>query len=213
MTIWKPLRALFIKSTDLTHGFQENRIKLNIFYRLWASCYDFSVGFDPAYKRELRNMVTAVVQPGDTTLDIGCGTGLGAIAAAKVARLVIGIDPSQDMLVKLQTKIQKQRVENIDIRAGFFPDVLDPTEKFDSVISSFMLAHLPPESRTRIIARMFDSLKPGGRLGLFGAQGEIASAFQTRDELMHNLSAAGFQDINIKNVSDIYRIALASRNP
>lgn len=213
MTLWKPLRLLFIKSTDLTHGFQNNQGKLGKFYRFWASCYDFSVGLEPAYQRELRKMVAAVVRPGDVTLDIGCGTGLGALAAARIAAKVVGIDPSQAMLVKLQTKTQQQKLANIEIRAGFFPDEIDPTEKFDSVISSFMLAHLPPESRQHIIADMFDCLKPNGRLGLFGAQGEIASAFQTRDELMHNLSAAGFQEIQINDVSDIYRTSIGLHLP
>jgi cyclopropane fatty-acyl-phospholipid synthase-like methyltransferase len=213
MTIWKPFRILFIKSTDFTHDYQQaGASKINKFYKLWAHCYDFTVGLDPAYKRELRNMVNSVVKQGDITLDIGCGTGLGTIYAAAIAKDAIGIDPSRDMTEKLQQKIQKRNIENIEIRNGYFPDVLTSLEKFDSVTSSFMLAHLVPESRAHLIANIFDCLNPGGRLGLFSAQGEIAPTFQIRGEILGNLSAAGFQDIQIRDVSDIYRIATATKH-
>ena len=203
MTIWKPFRILFIKSADFTHGYQQaGASKINRFYKLWAHCYDFTVGLDPGYKRELRNMVNSVVKQGDITLDIGCGTGLGTIYAAAIATDVIGLDPSRDMIEKLLQKIQKRNIENVEIRNGYFPDVLTPLEKFHSVISSFMLAHLLPESRAHLIANIFDCLNPGGRLGLFSALGEIASTFQTRDEILSNLSAAGFQDIQIGDVSE-----------
>ncbi len=212
MTIWKPLRILFIRSTDFTHGYQKaGSSQINRFYKLWSHCYDFTVGLDAAYKRELRNMVNSVVTQRDITLDIGCGTGLGTIYAATIATSVIGIDPSCDMIEKLLRKIQKRNIENVETRRGYFPNVLTPLEKFDSVISSFMLAHLSSESRAQFIAKMFDCPSPGGRLGLFSAQGEIASTFQSRDEILNNLSSAGFQDIKIKDVSDIYRITTATR--
>lgn len=212
MTIWKPLRILFIKSSNLTHGFQNEETKKVIgFYKLWAPCYDFTVRIDPAYPRELKKMVRSVVRPGDVTLDIGCGTGLSTIYAASIAKKVVGVDPSPDMTRKLTKKIQKRNIENIEIKNGYFPEALAHGEKFDSVISSFMLAHFVPKQRAQLIVEIFDRLNSGGRLGLFSAQGEVASTFERRKETVNNLSLAGFQDIDVRDVSDVYRISTARK--
>lgn len=210
MSIWKPLRILYLRSTDYTHGYQESgAAQLLKFYRLWAPFYDLSVRLDPAYLRQLKNMVDSTVRPGDITIDIGCGTGLSTIYAASIAKKVTGVDPSHNMLAKLAKKIRKRNIKNIEIKYGYFPNVLKKQEKFDTVISSFMLAHLSPEERKHLIADTFACLKSGGRLGLFSAQGEIASTFPTGEEIKENLSLAGFQDIKVNDVSDIYRISTA----
>ncbi len=61
------------------------------------------------------------------------------------------------------------------------------------------------------IMSMFEHLKSGGRIGLFEAQGEIAPTFQTKKEIETNLLNAGFDDISIDDVSDIYRMATAAK--
>jgi len=61
------------------------------------------------------------------------------------------------------------------------------------------------------IMSMFDHLKSGGRIGLFEAQGEIAPTFQAKKEIETNLLEAGFDDISIEDVSDIYRVVTAVR--
>jgi hypothetical protein len=48
-------------------------------------------------------------------------------------------------------------------------------------------------------------------MGLFSAQGEIASTFETKDEIIRNCESAGFRRIEIDEVSDIYRIVKAER--
>ena len=54
-------------------------------------------------------------------------------------------------------------------------------------------------------------LRPGGRLGLFLAEGEIAPLFSTRPELEEYLSNAGFVDCHIEDSDDVYRIVTAGR--
>ena len=115
------------------------------------------------------------------------------------------------MLAKLYKRIRRQHLENVEVRQGYFPDVLVPGESFDSVISSFMLAHLGPKERAGAIFEMFHCLKQGGRLGLFAAQGEIAPTFQTKDEMEEQLLAVGFADIEITDMWDIYRATTAAR--
>ncbi len=205
MSIFKALRKLYIKSTDFTHGYQGNDKKLVGFYKAWSYCYDFSVNLDSAFNREMKAMVTLTVKPGDKTLDIGCGTGISTLYASKIADKVIGIDFSADMTRKLEKKIVQQKLENIEIITGRFPEELPKNIKFDSVISSFAIVHFMPEQRLNIYKQIFDLLSSGGRLGLFSAQGEIATSFETRNEVAKNLELAGFIKIEINDVSDIYR--------
>jgi cyclopropane fatty-acyl-phospholipid synthase-like methyltransferase len=207
------LRQIYIKTTDITHGFQNKKAsKFLFFYHLWAPFYDISIKLDPAFCRNLKKMIDAVVAPDNVTLDVGCGTGLSTICAAKTASKVVGIDPSTDMLNKLKKKIKKHQITNIDIRKGFFPEAVKADEKFQSIISSFMLAHLNKKQQTSMIKDMFNHLEPKGKIGLFSAQGEVASTFQTKEEIENNLASAGFRDIAIRDIDDIYRISTAIKN-
>jgi len=205
MSIFKPLRKLYIKSTDFTHGYQGNDKKLIGFYKAWSYCYDFSVNLDSAFNREMKAMVTLAVKPGDTTLDIGCGTGISTLYASKIADKVIGIDFSADMTRRLEKKVAQHKIENIEIITGRFPEELPKNINFDSIISSFAIVHFMPEQRLNIYKQTFDLLSSGGRLGLFSAQGEIATSFETKSEVAKNLELAGFIEIEINDVSDIYR--------
>jgi len=201
------------KTTNLTHGYQgKNSSKLNNFYRIWSKFYDMSIGLDPAYQRELNNMIESVVFQNDFTADLGCGTGLSSIHAALFSKNVIAIDPSLDMTNKLKEKIQKNKIENIEVRNGYFPDVIISDEIFDSIISSFMFAHLTNDMKFRILSDVHKRLKNCGRIGLFSAQGEIASSFETKDEIRRLLVNTGFEHIKIREVSDIYRITTANKN-
>ena len=199
-----------MRATDLSRGLQ-GRFPghLERLYSVWSKVYDISIRLDPAYQRQLRQMVELVVDHEDNVIDLGCGTGQATIPAAARAKRVVGIDPSAAMTRRLEGKIRRRGLTNIEVRLGFFPQRLEPGESFHSAISSFMLAHLPPPQRALLLQQVYDCLNPGGRLGLFSAQGEVAPSFQTRDELWQNLSGAGFHDIQIRDVSDVYRITTA----
>ncbi len=211
MGILKPLRKLYIRSTDLTHSYQGKTAKLVSFYRLWSYIYDFSVSLDPAFRRQMKNMISMAVKPGDTTLDIGCGTGISTFYAAKIAKSVTGIDLSADMLAILRQKIHQRKTTNIEVIHGSFPQALPKGLMFDSIISSFTIVHFTPEQRKGIYKQIYDLLQDGGRLGLFSAQGEIASSFETKREIMENLALAKFKITETSDVSDIYRIVLAQK--
>ena len=157
-------------------------------------------------------MVMLVVRQSDSVLDAGCGTGIGTLAAARIAKEVVALDPSQAMLNKLDRRLRRENIQNVEIRNGYFPDGVEKGETYQSVITSFMLAHLNPEARRVAIMSMFEHLKSGGRIGLFEAQGKIAPTFQTKKEIETNLLEAGFDDISIEDVSDIYRVATAVKS-
>ena len=211
MSILKSIRKLYIKSTDFTHSYQGKVRKLISFYKLWSYCYDLSVGLDPAFRRQMKKMISMTVKPGDTTLDIGCGTGISTFYASEIGKNIIGIDLSADMLRKLEKKISQEKSTNIEVLHGSFPEALPQGIKFDSIISSFAIVHFTPEQRKSIYKQIYDILLDGGRLGLFSAQGEIASSFETKNEIADNLALAGFKKIEIDDVSDIYRTVRAEK--
>jgi|Deesub1362A_J573_1020465.scaffolds.fasta_scaffold00366_33 cyclopropane fatty-acyl-phospholipid synthase-like methyltransferase len=211
MNVQRFFRKLYIKTTDFTRSYQGKPNKLVSFYRVWSPWYDFSVRIDPAFAKEMKKMINSVVKQGDITLDIGCGTGISTIYASKIAKKIIGIDLSPDMIARFEQKISRRKLANIEIIIGSFPEALPQNAKFDSIISSFAIVHFTSEQRRNIYKQIYNHLVNKGRLGLFSAQGEIASSFETKKEIVGNLKSAGFKNIEVEDVSDIYRIVKAEK--
>jgi cyclopropane fatty-acyl-phospholipid synthase-like methyltransferase len=205
----RALRIAYIRTTNVTHGYQGDFNKLLSFYRLWSKIYDLSVRIDPAYVRQLKRMIDLTVRPGENILDIGCGTGLGINYASAIAGTVTGVDISRDMIARLKKKIIRKNIKNVTLINGPYPESVDHV--YDTVISSFAIVHFSKDRRPYIYKKIFENLVPGGKIGLFSAQGEIAPAFETKDEIYENLKANHFKNIMIQDVSDIYRIVTAQK--
>ena len=107
----------------------------------------------------------ARLEPGESALDVGCGTGALALSAkARVGPTgrVGGIDPSPEMVARARAKAAKARVEvgfeTATIEALPFDDA-----SFDVVLSSLMLHHVTEEGRRQGIGEIARVLRPGGR--------------------------------------------------
>jgi SAM-dependent methyltransferase len=90
-------------------------------------------------------------------VDLGCGTGLLAAAAAAEARRVVGVDVSRAML-----EIARRRSGAVEwVEAGFltYPHSGDPPQL---VHSRNALHHLPDFWKGAAVARIHDLLAPGG---------------------------------------------------
>ena len=98
----------------------------------------------------------------DTTLvDLGCGTGLLAVAAASEARRVVGVDISPAML-----DVARRRSDEVAwVEAGFltYEHEGDPPQL---VHSRHALHHLPDFWKCVALARVHELLAPGGTLVL-----------------------------------------------
>ena len=103
---------------------------------------------------------------GDTAMaDIGCGTGLLACEAAKLARSVRAIDISVPMLAAARTRAKEHGLANIRFEnAGFL--TFAASGDLDLIVSKAALHHLPDMWKAVALTRMRDALKPGGRLYL-----------------------------------------------
>jgi SAM-dependent methyltransferase len=102
----------------------------------------------------------ARVSSEDRVLDVGCGTGVLARAAAdRVAdeSQVTGLDLNEGMLA-----VARRLRPRIDWRQGDASKLPLPVESYDVVMSQFSLMYFP--DRSAAIREMVRVLKPGGRL-------------------------------------------------
>jgi cyclopropane fatty-acyl-phospholipid synthase-like methyltransferase len=205
----KLLRLAYIQGTTVVKLLPSEKA-IQLYYKYRRKSYDLQWSMDPGYAKGLNRMVDSVVEENDRVLDVGCGTGSATLLAASRAKDVVGIDLSPHMIELAETKMREKEVPNTQLFSTSVEDYR-PGECFDKVISSFMICHVKPELRPSIYDCMFNFLKPGGVVGLFGARGEICDVYETREVIMENLTGSGFQDIVLHDVYDIYRIAIARR--
>jgi ubiquinone/menaquinone biosynthesis C-methylase UbiE len=72
-------------------------------------------------------------------LDLGCGDGRFALAAAPFAESVDGVDPDPDAIAAAKKNARKSRVRNVRFRVGAAQELPYPDGAFDLVILSWTL--------------------------------------------------------------------------
>lgn len=136
----------------------------------WASIYDVLVrtvllggGED---KLRVSIVSLAGIQPGQSVLDVGCGTGTLAITAklkSDSTVKVYGTDASPEMVGKAREKAAAAHAQ-VDFQPGLVEDIHFPDNSLDVVLSSFMVHHLPGDLKQKAFAEIYRVLKPGGWL-------------------------------------------------
>jgi ArsR family transcriptional regulator len=146
----------------------------------------------------------ALLPPGWSVADLGCGTGsLAAALAPDVAR-VVGVDQSADMLRAARRRTAG--LANVELRRGTLESLPLDDGSFDAALLVLSLGWVadPP----RALAEAARVLRPGGRLALVDAvlhddedfrrrAGQVWPGFEpARVEEM--LAAAGFADVTCR---------------
>ena len=117
------------------------------------------------------------LKPGETVLEIGCGTGRNLIETARryPAARCRGIDISTEMLTSAIAAIDRHGLtDRIRVAHGdatrFAPDMLFGQARFERVMISYSLSMIPQWHD--VLERAIRCLRPGGRLHVvdFGGQ-------------------------------------------
>jgi 2-polyprenyl-3-methyl-5-hydroxy-6-metoxy-1,4-benzoquinol methylase len=106
--------------------------------------------------------LTQYIQPNQSVLDAGCGSGIFSFFLAARGVNVLGIDGAEGM-VNLCTKKQVEKgVKNIEFRHGQLPFDSSQLGKYDAIISSSVLEYVPALEET--IQSFYEMLPINGHL-------------------------------------------------
>ena len=119
-------------------------------------------------ERSLRERILrlAGLAAGETVLDVGCGTGTLAVTAKRqvgFSGAVFGIDASQAMISRARAKARKARLA-VSFDCGVAEALPFSEGRFDAVLSTIMLHHLPRAARGEAVREMRRVLRPRGRI-------------------------------------------------
>jgi ubiquinone/menaquinone biosynthesis C-methylase UbiE len=172
---------------------------------------------DRAIKR--RVLARAALASGDDVLDVGCGTGTLAVAAARTAPgvTVTGLDADPSILAKARRRAADAALE-IRFDEGRSTDLPYADASFDLVLSTLLFHHLPDDAKHQTVAELLRVLRPGGRLvvGDLGRpqdplmrtavlvtvqllDGFATTALNVRGGLPDVLAAAGLQGVTVSD--------------
>ena len=130
-----------------------------------ASLYDQKFAFVSAYGKDI--VVLLNPQPGETILDIGCGTGQLVQEIAASGAHVVGIDSSASMIESARKTFPEGEFLVADATSFSFPT------RFDAVFSNATLHWVTDAERA--VQNIVTALKPGGRfVAEFGGKGNVA---------------------------------------
>jgi ubiquinone/menaquinone biosynthesis C-methylase UbiE len=105
--------------------------------------------------------------PGETIIDLGCGTGSFALAMARRApgAQIAGLDPDADILARAAAKAAEAG-QTVRLVQGFARDVATLLGEggADKLVSSLVFHQLPMAEKRLGLAASLRALKPGGTL-------------------------------------------------
>ncbi len=133
-------------------------------YDLVATAY----GFVGAGRFHRRAVGALGLRPGNTAVDLGCGTGANLpylVDAVGTTGRVIGVDLSPGMLDEARERVERHGWENVDlveadVRAFAFPEAVH------GVVATYALEMVPEHDV--VIERAVEALAPGGRIAVGG---------------------------------------------
>ncbi len=129
-------------------------------YDGYSGVYDFlfSSIFFPRIKSAIGSMD---IEPGDSILDVGVGTGLSLPVYPNFCKIT-GIDLSDQMLGKARNKAEKLGLSNVALQQMDAMNIEFPDNSFDKVFLSHVVSVVPDPKKT--INEVKRVCKPGGNI-------------------------------------------------
>lgn len=155
-------------------------------WRYEASFNRWIGGKARAFREFTANLIE--VAPGESVLDLGCGTGeLTMTLGRRVGPngRVAGIDISKDLVAGARRKAKRAGLA-IEYRVASIEQLPFADATVDVVVSSLVMHHLAPEVLGRAVREIRRVLKPGGRVFVID--------FQSLDQAGHGHHQAHRRD-------------------
>lgn len=140
--------------------------RADAFYSRWARVYDLVARWTPGIRHIRRQAVNRIdPAPGETVLDMGCGTGpnfpplrdrVGA------AGTIVGVDVAAGALARAAGSIDRAAWSNVHVLRG--DATRPPVESADAVLAGFVLGMF--EDPASVVHDWCDLVGPDGRVAL-----------------------------------------------
>jgi len=143
------------------------RFKTRHFYDRISPVYDLVADSSEHEARELGVRLLAPT-PGQTVLEIGCGTGHGLVSLAKAVGQngrVYGIDVSAGMLAVAHRHVMAPGVRRVHLAMSDARSLCFPSSAFDAIFMGFTL-ELFESAIPDVLAEVRRVLTPAGRVGI-----------------------------------------------
>jgi cyclopropane fatty-acyl-phospholipid synthase-like methyltransferase len=127
-----------------------------------VAAYDRRQGTDPEADR--RRVAGLGVAPGDVVIEMGCGTGALATAAAEAGATVHAVDVSPAMLEATRARADRAGVTGLATHRAGFLGYRHAGPPADWILTRYALHHLPDAWKVVALRRLRDMLAPSGRL-------------------------------------------------
>jgi ubiquinone/menaquinone biosynthesis C-methylase UbiE len=130
--------------------------------------FDFFAG---GVSREFRAAAVRrlALQPGETVIDLGCGSGLSLSLLVKAVGPeghVIGVDASPDMLARARQRVEARGWRGVELAEAFAQD-FQPTAPVDAVLACNVNQLI---CSSEVMESAVAWLKPGGRIVAAGSR-------------------------------------------
>lgn len=156
--------------------------------------------------------LAALLPPGASVLDIGCGAGAPVTVALSERFSVTGVDVSAEQIARARARMPHGTFLHGDVMALEFPEA-----SFDAAVAFYSIFHLPRGEQSGLFVRVGRWLRPGGyllaTLSRFGEAGYTESGFFGvtmcwshfgLDEYRPQIAAAGFDVLSVAMAGEGY---------
>jgi ubiquinone/menaquinone biosynthesis C-methylase UbiE len=163
-----------------------------------------------------RTLTAAAIDPLDRVLDVACGPGIVACAAAAHAAHVTGIDLTPAMIEQARSRQRASGLANMAWHVGDATRLPFDDGVFDVVLTRYSFHHMPAPDV--VLREMLRVCRPGGRVVVIDATPtpETQQAYNRMETLrdpshasaltLDQLRALGRQTGLIEQVVDFYRL-------